>query len=351
MGQLGGDRRNPRIRVVLGAVFTGIFLLLESGAVSGEGGFRGLTGTLWVGSEDANAVAKIEAATGKVLAVIPVGKNPVGLSAPKGTGKVYVSDEWDNTISVIDKATATVTKKISVGSRPHHMHRSPDGKFVYVALFGTNKVAVISTASDTLVAEYVTGPPGARAHAPRASSDGKTLWVTNRNMAEIAVLDAVTGKILRTIKVGPSPSEVLVTKDGKIAYVSLRYGHELQVIDLSSNTIAREIEVGSMPDTLSLTRDGAIMFIALRNAPAMAAVVDTRSLTVKQVNLPGITTGHQAVSDDGQFGFIAINAVSDPGVAVVDLHSLSVAAFYRYPVGREPHGLIFEPRDNGDNAD
>jgi len=348
MGQPRGGRRNPRTREVLGVAFTGIFLLLASAAISGEGGIQGLTGTLWVTDEWENAVVKIEAATGKVLAVIPVGKKPVAVSAPKGTGKIYVSDESDNMVSVIDKATGTVTKKISVGLKPHHMHRSPNGKFVYVGLFGTNRVAVISTANDKLVAEYVTGPPGARTHAPWASSDGKTVWVANSTVNEVAKLDVVTGKILRTIKVRRSPSEVLITKDGKIAYVSVG-PNALQVIDLSSNTIIREIEVGTMPDTLSLTRNAAIMFIGLRGAAA-AAVVDTRSLTVKQINLLGITTGHNAVSDDGRFAFIAVVGPPDSGVAVVDLQNLSVAAFYAYPGSGQPHGLIFEPSDDGDNT-
>jgi YVTN family beta-propeller protein len=330
-------------------------ILLASSVLAGESRLSGLTGTLWVTKERDNTVAKVEAATGRVLALISVGKNPVDLVAPKGTAKVYVSNEFDSTISVIDKATATVTKKISVGSSPHHMHRSPDGKFVYVALFGADKVAVISTANDTLVGEYATGRPGARPRTPRASSDGKTLWVTNFNMGEIVELNAVTGKILRTIKVGRGSSEVLVTKDGKTAYVSPRYGNELQIIDLASNTIVREIDLGSIPGTLSLTRDGAIMVIGLRDSPAKAAVVDMKSLTVKWVDLPGFTTGHNAVSGDGRFAFIAVEGLSkgppDPGVVVVDLRSLSVAAFYRYPGWGKPHGLIFEPSDDGDTSD
>jgi len=95
--------------------------------------------------------------------------------------------------------------------------------------------------------------------------------------------------------------------------------------------------------------DGAKLFIGVRGSLAKAAVVDTKSLTVN-VNLPGTSTGHNAVSANGRFAFIAI--VGRPaGVAIVDLHSLSLAAFYRYPAWDNAHGLIFEPDNDGDTAE
>lgn len=311
----------------------------------------GLRGTLWVTNQEIDSVAKIDAATGKVLGIVSVGKRPIGLAAPKGTGKVYVSDETDNMVSVINKATLNVTTRIAVGPKPHHVHRSSDGRRVYVALFGTNKMAVIDTATDALVGEYATGPDAARAHAAWANGHGKTVWVTNSSVNRIAEIDALTGKILRTIEVGKNPSEVLVPRDGKRAYVSVRGANALQVVDLSKNAVIAEASVGTEPDTLSLSPDGRTMFIGLRGKPATAAVVDTASLTVRTVSLPGTTTGHNALSSDGRFAFIAIEGPPEPGVAVVDLQKLSIAAFYRYPGGGKPHGVIFEPADNGDNAD
>ena len=206
-----------------------------------------------------------------------------------------------------------------------------------------------------VVGEYVTGGPGARPRTPRASIDGKSLWVTNFNMGEIVELNPATGEILRTIKAGFGASDVLLTKDGNTAYVSPRYGNELQIIDLSSNTIVHEIDLGSIPGPFSLSPDGKLMVIGLRDSPAMVAIVDTSAMTVKQVSLPGSTTGHNAVSGDGRFAVIAVEGLSkgppDPGVAVLDLRSLSVTAFYRYPGWEKPHGLIFEPSGDGDTAD
>jgi hypothetical protein len=53
------------------------------------------------------------------------------------------------------------------------------------------------------------------------------------------------------------------------------------------------------------------------------------------------------VSADGRFAFIAIEG-RPAGLTIVDLRSLSVAAFYRYPKWGKPHGLIFEPHNDGD---
>lgn len=178
-----------------------------------------------------------------------------------------------------------------------------------------------------------------------------TLWVTSQGIDSVAKINAVTGKILRTIEVGKNPSEVLVTRDGKRAYVSVRGANAVQVVDLSSNAVNGQTTVGTEPDTLSISPDGRTLFIGLRGKPARAAVVETGSLAVRTVSLPGITTGHNALSTDSRFAFIAIEGPPEPGGAVVDLQNLSVAAFYRYPGGGKPHGVIFEPIDDGDNAD
>lgn len=72
--------------IVLAVAYT-LTMFLASSVHAGESRLSGLTGTIWVTREMGNTVAKVESATGKVLAVIPVGKSPVDLVAPKETGR------------------------------------------------------------------------------------------------------------------------------------------------------------------------------------------------------------------------------------------------------------------------
>jgi len=53
-------------------------------------------------------VAVFDAATGDVIATIPVGMRPIGIQAPSDSGKVYVANETSNTVSVISKSSLSV---------------------------------------------------------------------------------------------------------------------------------------------------------------------------------------------------------------------------------------------------
>jgi YVTN family beta-propeller protein len=298
-------------------------------------------GTLWVTNRPLNNVTVFDSGTGDVLGTIPVGDVPIGVTAPPGTEKVYVSNDTPDTVSVIDKSSLSVVETIPMGDRPHHMTHSPNGKFVYVAEFGANTVGVIDTDSDTVVAHYTAGTAVARTHAVWVTRDGKTLYVTNSVEDTIAALDAQTGAPLWTLPVGTNPSEILVTPDGKTGYVTVRGEDKVKVVDLTVPEIVGEVVVGVEPDTLQLTPDLKTLVVALRGTPAQVALVDTRTLAVTPVTItPGATTGHQWLSANGSYTFVA---VEDPGSVAVILNSTAtVVAIYPYPGGGRPHGVFHE---------
>jgi YVTN family beta-propeller protein len=60
---------------------------------------------LWVSQEKVNAVARIDPATGAVIARVPVGANPLG-SVFVG-GDLWVPNIDDNTVSIVDTSTNT----------------------------------------------------------------------------------------------------------------------------------------------------------------------------------------------------------------------------------------------------
>lgn len=303
---------------------------------------QSVQGTLWVTNQATNDVAAYRAGTGELIALIPVGRTPIGVAAPQGVDNVYVSDDGSDQVSVISKTSMSVIETIRTGPRPHHMSASADGQFVYVAEFGANTVSVIETATNSRVAQFVTGPVEARTHAVAPTSDGTTLLATNTVVNEVVALDARTGTVRWTLAVGNNPSEVLPSPDGAVAFVSARNDHALQVLDLAGPAIVDQVRVGTEPDTLELTPD-RLLVVGLRGSPAQVAIVDVSGLLhVRWVDIEGRTTGHNPVSPDGRFSFVAVEGDS-PGVVVIDNRSLSVIATYPYPGGGRPHGVAFDP--------
>lgn len=234
-----------------------------------------VSGTVWAVERfdgGPNTLAAFDASTGDVLGVFPVGRRPIGVTAPHGTGKVYTADERSNQLTVVSKNDLSVVDHIPIGPFPHHIMASPNGRFVYVGEYGTNKVGVVDTSIDERVAEYTASAnPGAKTHAVWISNDGKDLYATNEGSVQtdtgtLSKLDAATGERLWEIPTGRRPSEVLVTPNRKTAYVSIRNENAVKVYDVSGETpvLSGETVIGVQPDTLRMTNDGNTLVVGLR---------------------------------------------------------------------------------------
>ncbi len=312
---------------------------------SASEGVLGLNGTVWVTNRSLNNIARFDAATGLVKGIAAVERAPIGITIPPGSGKVYVSNEASDTVSVLSASTLSPVARIGTGPRPHHLIHDPSGRFVYVAAYGSNQVAVIETRTDTRVGSLqASASTTARTHAAWPGRAG-TLYAVSEGTNDLAAIDVNTRQITWTLAVGNRPSEVLVTRDGRKAYVSVRNEDKVKVVDLQTRTIVGETVVGVQPDTLQLTADGRTLIIGLRGIPARMAFVDTASLHVAWVDVGAVTTGHQWLSDDSQFTFIAVEAPGTlSGVAVVDNTRRKLITVYPYPGGGLPHGVFYEPR-------
>jgi YVTN family beta-propeller protein len=333
----------------LGATATLILLVAAPFAVAAAvSGARPLalkraSGTVWVVERGLNTVTAFDAATGMPVKTWPTGVRPIGVTAPRDTDKVYTADERSNQMTVISKETLEVVKTIPMGVWPHHVMASPNGKRVYVGEFGSNQVGVVDTASDTRVAGFAASPDaGARTHAVWITNNGKDLYATNEVTNDIAKIDARTGTLLWNLPVGNRPSEILVTDDGRTAYVTVRNEDKVKVVDLTTAParIVAETFIGTQPDTMQLTKTGTLV-VGLRGVPARMALMDTATLAVRWVDLPGhVTTGHQWLSAGDRYTFIAVET---PGaVAVVDNEKGELVREFPYPGGPLPHGVYFE---------
>jgi DNA-binding beta-propeller fold protein YncE len=330
-----------------------LLLAATAGVAADPNGIPGASGTIFVSerttSPAVSSVTAFDAATGDVLWTSPTGPNPIGVTKPYGAGRVYTSDESANGMSVFDERTGNFLHAIPMGSRPHHLMASENGNLIYVGEFGQNTIGVVDTSTDAAVAHYAASAnPAARTHAVWISNDGKNLYATNAVANTISKLDARTGTLVWELPIGDNPSEILVTQDDKIAYVSVRNEDKIKVVDVSGEgpVLLGEAEAKSQPDTLSLTNDGKTLVIGLRTSPggrARAGLIDTASLTTRYVEMPAhTTTGHQWLSANGQFTFMAVES---PGaVAVIDNDAGEVVDEYPYPGGgSRPHGVFYEP--------
>ncbi|HSZ81079.1 MAG TPA: hypothetical protein VLA14_02300, partial [Polyangia bacterium] len=148
---------------------------------------------------------------------------------------IYVSLEEGGEVVAVDPDTGTVEARVPVGKRPRGIKVSPNGKLLFVALSGSPRAAPGVDESKL--------PPGDRA------ADG------------IGVVDLATHKLLRTIQSGQDPEAFDVSRDGKTLYVSNEETAEMSVVDIASGVVKHKVPVGGEPEGVTLSPNGKLVYV------------------------------------------------------------------------------------------
>jgi YVTN family beta-propeller protein len=256
----------------------------------------------YIGLYGNNTIGVLDTATGHILRTIKVPAGPEAVIATPDGRRVYVSSEDATQLSVIDTATDKVIKTLDLGRSPEGMALSRDAKTLLVALFDIGKLDVIDTSTLKITAQVsvakphgvalspdgrtayvgqqdvpdhtaivVVDIPGRRVAAqlpvdqtPRGltvSPDGKSMYFTEANSAEIQVLDTATNKVTAKIAVGPIPHQIAFTPDHKHALAVVQATGQLAIIDAASHQVVKDVAVGKFPHWVGITSDGALAYV------------------------------------------------------------------------------------------
>jgi YVTN family beta-propeller protein len=161
-------------------------------------------------------VAAIDIASGKLLALLDVGKTPVHLTLKPDGGELIVSNFDSDNISIIETTTNEVGGSYLIGTHPAQGVVSADNSRLYVTNFGSNTVAVYDIDQGTMVA---TLPVGNHPDGLALSQDQNYLLVLNSGSGDVTVIQKRTPKkklepgeysLLTMIPVGIQPNHVVV---------------------------------------------------------------------------------------------------------------------------------------------
>jgi len=270
---------------------------------------------------------------------------------------LYVSAEGSGEVIVVDPEFASVQARIAVGKRPRGLKVSRDGRYLYVALSGSprggpnvdeSKLPPADRSADGIgVLDLVerklvrTLPSGQDPESFDLSKDGKTLFVSNEETAELTVLDLESGKIARRVPVGKEPEGVAVRPDGKVVYVTSEQDSKVTAIDTTTFAVVAEIQAGKRPRALAFSKDGSIAFVSNEFGGTLTAF-DPRShevlttIAIEAKMTPGQRPMGLALSPDDRQLFVSTGRGG--AVAVVDVGK---RAFERSinGVGARPWGI------------
>jgi YVTN family beta-propeller protein len=113
---------------------------------------------------------------------------------------------------VLDLAGRKFVKIIHIAPTTQRISVSNDGSMVFTSDQTTPRMAVIDTATNEIKNWIDLPAPG---YGSASARDGRMLLVTLPTANSLAIVDLKTLTVVRTIKIGERPQEVLVRPDGR----------------------------------------------------------------------------------------------------------------------------------------
>ena len=114
-----------------------------------------------------------------------------------------------------------------------------------------------------------------------------TVWVVNRDLGQLAVFDAETGKLLATRPVGTGAHDICISEQNHKAYITAEMDNAVTVVD--TDTLAIDsIPVSPLPHHIEPANDGHTIYVSLASHPTTVpapgkneyAAIDTRDNSV-----------------------------------------------------------------------
>ncbi|WP_375755970.1 hypothetical protein [Corallococcus exercitus] len=216
-------------------------------------------------------MAILDAETMAVKARVKVCPAPhaVRLSADERTAYVAC---WSDEVAVVDLAAEgmPVTRvKVASGAgtatnprhQPYALTVSPTTGDVWVSSLASRQVQVLEPGTRTMNPErtvFLRGAPMFGAF----TRDGRTLYLPYQQEDAVAVIDAATSSVLRTVPLSQAGClnvhQFMLTPDERHGLVVCEGDHigpgTLHAVDLAEGTVVSTVKVGLFPDSVSLLR-------------------------------------------------------------------------------------------------
>jgi YVTN family beta-propeller protein len=174
--------------------------------------------------------------------------------ASRDESKLFTSNMGSNSIGVLEQTADETWRQtlVFVGKGPEALDESPDGRELWTAHSADGGISIIDPTDKKVIHSF--DAKTQRSNRLKFTPDGRYVLVSDLSGGELLVIDAVRRKERARIKVGRTPTGILIEPSGRHAYVAVSGENRIGVLDLKTMTLIKTIATGNSPDGMAWVR-------------------------------------------------------------------------------------------------
>ncbi|MGN6637888.1 MAG: alkaline phosphatase family protein, partial [Mucilaginibacter sp.] len=163
---------------------------------------------------------------------------PTGIAVNRSNTRLYTVTKEDSALYVVDPQKKEVIKRVKLPAEAYSCILSPDEKQLYISIWGGDGISVYSTVTGSLIKSIKTG---SHPNELLLNKKGTRLFVANANDNTVSVINTASDKIIETLSTslypthltGSTTNGLALSPDEKTLYIANADNNCLAVFDLS----------------------------------------------------------------------------------------------------------------------
>jgi len=259
---------------------------------------------------------------------------------PTPSPALIVLDKGDNSMVIVNPATRKIVASIPVGKNPHEAAVSDDGKLAFSSNMQGNSISVIDLVQQKEI--HRVELPNLRTPHGLYFANGK-LYFTAQGNDSIARYDPATNQIDWTRDSGAKGTHMLVmTKDLTKIFASNMQSDSIGMYERAPGQQEyklRQIPVGKGPEAIDLSPDGTQVWTATGGDAHVAVINVASGAVVETVHVPTQRINRLKFTPDGRRVLLSDSGNGD----LVIMDAGSRKEIKRLRVGENCEGILIAP--------
>jgi DNA-binding beta-propeller fold protein YncE len=231
--------------------------------VPGDGGFDYLTidstaRRLYL--SHATQVDVVDADSGKVVGTLPDTPGVHGIALTPESKRGFTSNGREDKVSMFDPVTLRLIRKIDVGKGPDGIYYDPGSKRVFTNNHGSHDITAIDATTGDTVGTVKAGGDGEQAVI---GADG-LIYVNSEDTSEVVVFDPKSLEVKKRFPIGVAKTPTGLAYDARTnrLFIGCRNEPKMVVMDAATGKVIKSFPIGAGVDYASFDPDAKLIFFS-----------------------------------------------------------------------------------------